>query len=136
MKKIAIAILFLTVAFAINSCKKKECPKPEVWAPGKWKATEWYDHGVLQDPSDPEVACYLQTNFIFGADGLGKLRRFVYNPGTCEMFTIDFDWAENLDKKFLYIKIDRGPFIEFTYENKNKFYLLDDQQQKYVFERQ
>ncbi len=138
MKKIAIAILFLAGAFTINSCKKKECPKPEVWAPGDWKATESYDNGVLQSPSDPEVACYLQDTFTFENDGSGTYNAHSYSSGNCTASTVSVDWVENIDKKILIITLNppSGWSIKFTYENKDKFYIESDNHDKLVFERQ
>jgi len=138
MKKIAIAILFLAGAFTINSCKKKECPKPEVWAPGNWKATEYYDSGVLQNSTDPEIACILQDNFTLNDDGTGTSRSHSYNNGICTENSATIEWAENIDKKILIITADPpiGWSIKFTYENKDKLYIENDIHNKEVFERQ
>jgi len=138
MKKIAIAILFLAGAFTINSCKKKECPKPEVWAPGNWKLTEIYDQGVLQSPSDPETACHLQNTFTLEDDGTGTYNAHNYSNNNCTLDVIPVDWVENIDKKILIITLNppSGWALKYTYDNKNKFYIENDLHSKLVFERQ
>jgi len=138
MKKIAIAILFLAGALTVNSCKKKECPKPEVWAPGNWKATELYNNGVLQSPSDPETACSLRDSFTFDEGGTGTAKTYSYSGGICSESTASVDWVENIDKHILIVTMNppSGWSVKFTYENKDKFYIENDLHDKQVFERQ
>ncbi len=82
MKKLLILTIVALVGFSTDSCKKKACPKPEVWGVGTWKMTEYYHNGVLQDPSDPDVACYLQETIQLNDVGSGTWNLKIYHSGT------------------------------------------------------
>ncbi len=141
MKKLLILTIAALVGFSTNSCKKKECPKPEVWGVGIWKMTEYYDNGVLQDASDPAVGCLLQETIQLNDDAQGTwtFTQFDGNTNTCTPDPAPItSWAENLDKKTLMVTIhllgvDLGE--EFIYENKDKMY-HQSSSDKFVFEKQ
>jgi len=141
MKKFLILTVAALVGFTANSCKKKECPKPEVWGVGTWKMTEYYDNGVLQDSSDPRIACTLQQTIQLNDDAKGTwtFTQFDNSTNTCTSDPSPVtSWAENLDKKTLMITIhfwglDLGE--EFIYENKDKMY-HQSSTKKYVYEKQ
>ena len=141
MKKLLILTIAALVGFSTNSCKKQECPKPEVWGVGTWKMTQYFDNGVLQDPSDPEVACSLQQTIQLTDDAKGTwtFTQFDSNTNTCTQDPHQItSWAENIDKKTLMITVhiwglDLGE--EFIYDNKDKMH-FQSSSSKYVFEKQ
>ena len=120
MKKLLILFLFAGIAFSTTSCKKKECPKPEVWAPGTWNATKFFYQGQEQDASDPQIACYISDVIEFNEDGTGHWEFHTYdsNSSTCNNTTYPIQsWAENLKNKTLFIDIDVAQ-LKFEYSDK------------------
>ena len=137
MRKFFVLIAGITVITV--SCKKKACPKPEVWGVGTWKLTEFYDNGVLQDPSDPSIACLLTETIRFNNNTKGTWTLPHYNNNNCTQNNYQIlAWTENTKKKklmlaVLFSGIEYG--LEFIYNEKNEMYRTGNNK-KYIYTKQ
>jgi len=130
MKKILLLFVLAGLVFSTNSCKKKECPKPEVRGAGTWDATKIVDpNGQELDSTNPAVACYLTDEMVLNKDHNGTSWVFPsYDPNasTCTPYNLTVSsWAENLDVNKLYVTVTyQGTSYDFhfTYTSKTEFY--------------
>jgi len=138
MKKPFSLIVWISAVILAVSCKKKACPKPEVWGVGTWKLTEFYDNGVLQNPSDPEIACKLNTTIQLDDDNQGTWTFYSYGSSCTPNVRHVVAWAENIETKRLMVTIhtlgsDSG--VNFVYVNKDKI-TNETGRYKTVYEKQ
>jgi len=142
MKKLLILFLFAGLVFSTTSCKKKECPKPEVWGVGTWKATKYVENGAEQSSSDPEVACILtnQLNLNDSWEGSWEYHYYDSNNSSCETIHLTLDsWLENIDKKILVVNFTYNQIefsFPFKYTDDSHFRLENDAQNYLEFTKQ
>ena len=134
MKKFLLLFVFAGLILS-TSCKKESCPEceecpecPEIvyHAPGQWDAYKLFYNGQdLTNSGDPEVECYLNDAVTLNETQDGTSWAWtMYDSQSqqCEIDTITVaSWAENWEKKFLYIT------IQYEYQGETHYYTKDAQ---------